>query len=123
MDALLLLASTVRSVGYDARGDFRMDAAGKLGAAPSARWRPSSMPARRSSIPRLFAGCPEGAFSLNRLFDKAIEEERLFGVRMDGFWLHVGTPEAIRRSRAFHRRQRRLSPPISDCIAAGIRET
>ena len=45
--------------------------------------------------PRLFDGCPDGAFSLNRLFDQAIEAERLFGVRMDGLWLHVGTPEAI----------------------------
>ena len=38
---------------------------------------------------------PDGAFSLNLLFDKAAEAERLFGVRMDGLWLHVGTPEAI----------------------------
>jgi MurNAc alpha-1-phosphate uridylyltransferase len=45
--------------------------------------------------PRLFEGCPSGAFSLNLLFDRAIEAGRLFGVRMDGFWLHVGTPEAI----------------------------
>ena len=43
----------------------------------------------------LFEGAPEGAFSLNLLFDRAIEAERLFGVRMDGTWLHVGTPEAI----------------------------
>ena len=45
--------------------------------------------------PRLFADCPDGAFSLNLLFDRAIEAGRLFGVRMDGLWLHVGTPEAI----------------------------
>ena len=45
--------------------------------------------------PRLFDGAPDGAFSLNLLFDKAAEAERLFGVRMDGLWLHVGTPEAI----------------------------
>jgi MurNAc alpha-1-phosphate uridylyltransferase len=45
--------------------------------------------------PRLFADAPAGAFSLNTLFDRAIENGRLFGVRLDGLWLHVGTPDAI----------------------------
>jgi MurNAc alpha-1-phosphate uridylyltransferase len=45
--------------------------------------------------PRLFAEAPDGPFSLNLLFDRAIEADRLFGVRLDGLWLHVGTPEAI----------------------------
>ena len=44
---------------------------------------------------KLFAGTPDGAFSLNLLFDRAIERERLFGLRLDGQWLHVGTPEAV----------------------------
>jgi MurNAc alpha-1-phosphate uridylyltransferase len=95
MDVLLLLASTVRSVGYDARGDFRMDAAGKVRRRAEREVAPFVYAGAAILHPRLFAGCPEGAFSLNRLFDKAMEEERLFGVRMDGFWLHVGTPEAI----------------------------
>ncbi len=46
--------------------------------------------------PALFAGTPEGAFSLNLLFDRAIATGRLFGMCLDGQWLHVGTPEAIR---------------------------
>ncbi|MFC6046740.1 nucleotidyltransferase family protein, partial [Methylobacterium hispanicum] len=45
--------------------------------------------------PELFADTPEGAFSLNLLFDRAIARERLYGLRLDGQWLHVGTPEAI----------------------------
>ena len=45
----------------------------------------------------LFADTPEGAFSLNLLFDRAIRSGRLFGMRLDGQWLHVGTPEAIGR--------------------------
>jgi MurNAc alpha-1-phosphate uridylyltransferase len=48
--------------------------------------------------PRLFASAPRGAFSLNLLLDAAVENGRLFGVRMDGIWLHVGTPEAIREA-------------------------
>ncbi len=46
--------------------------------------------------PELFADTPEGSFSLNLLFDRAIEADRLFGLRLDGQWLHVGTPEALR---------------------------
>jgi N-acetyl-alpha-D-muramate 1-phosphate uridylyltransferase len=95
MDALLLLASTVRSVGYNERGDFTMDPAGRLSRRPEREVAPFAYAGAAIIHPRLFADCPEGPFSLNRLFDKAIEAERLFGVRMDGVWLHVGTPETI----------------------------
>jgi MurNAc alpha-1-phosphate uridylyltransferase len=95
MDALLLLASTVRSVGYHGRGDFRMDPAGRLSRRPERDVAPFAYAGAAILHPRLFADCPAGAFSLNRLFDRAIEADRLFGVRMDGLWLHVGTPEAI----------------------------
>ena len=95
MDALLLLASTVRSVGYHGRGDFRMDPAGRLSRRPEREVAPFAYAGAAILHPRLFADCPAGAFSLNRLFDRAIEADRLFGVRMDGLWLHVGTPETI----------------------------
>lgn len=95
MDALLLLASTVRSIGYNGRGDFRMDPAGRLTRRPEREVAPFAYAGAAILHPRLFADCPEGPFSLNRLFDQAIEAERLFGVRMDGSWLHVGTPETI----------------------------
>ena len=95
MDALLLLASTVRSVGYNGRGDFRMGPDGRLSRRPEREVAPFAYAGAAIFHPRLFADCPAGAFSLNRLFDKAIEAERLFGVRMDGVWLHVGTPETI----------------------------
>lgn len=95
MDALLLLASTVRSIGYNGRGDFRMDPAGRLARRPEREVAPFAYAGAAILHPRLFAECPEGPFSLNRLFDQAIEAERLFGVRMDGSWLHVGTPETI----------------------------
>jgi N-acetyl-alpha-D-muramate 1-phosphate uridylyltransferase len=95
MDALLLLASTVRSVGYHGRGDFRMDPAGRLERRPEREVAPFAYAGAAILHPRLFADCPDGAFSLNLLFDNAIEADRLFGVRMDGSWLHVGTPETI----------------------------
>ena len=95
MDVLLLLAPTVRAVGYRGRGDFRMDTNGRLTRRPEREVVPFAYAGAAILHPRLFADTPEGAFSLNVLFDKAAESERLFGVRMDGVWLHVGTPEAI----------------------------
>lgn len=95
MDVLLLLAPTVHAIGYDGPGDFRMDTDGRLSRRPERDVAPFVYSGAAIVHPRLFDGAPDGAFSLNRLFDKAIEAERLFGVRMDGMWLHVGTPEAI----------------------------
>lgn len=43
----------------------------------------------------LFAGAPAGPFPLTLLFDRAVERERLFGLRLEGLWMHVGTPEAV----------------------------
>ena len=95
MDALLLLASTVNSVGYDGTGDFVMDGSGRLSRRIDHAVTPFVYSGAAMLHPRLFADAPEGAFSLNVLFDRAIEAGRLFGVRMDGIWLHVGTPQAI----------------------------
>jgi MurNAc alpha-1-phosphate uridylyltransferase len=44
--------------------------------------------------PESFAGKPE-KFSLNRIFDEAAEQGRLAGLRLDGVFMHVGTPEAL----------------------------
>lgn len=95
MDALLLVSPTVRAIGYSGRGDFRLDPAGRLARRGEREVVPFVYAGAAILHPRLFEGCPEGPFSLNRLFDRAIEAGRLFGVRMDGLWLHVGTPEAI----------------------------
>jgi MurNAc alpha-1-phosphate uridylyltransferase len=45
--------------------------------------------------PRLFAGAPDGAFSLNRLYDKAAAAERLYAMVHDGEFFHIGTPDAL----------------------------
>ncbi len=95
MDALLLLAPTVRSVGYHGVGDFRMDPNGALRRRAERDVAAFVYSGAAILHPRFFADCPEGPFSLNLLFDRAIEAGRLYGVRMDGLWLHVGTPEAI----------------------------
>jgi MurNAc alpha-1-phosphate uridylyltransferase len=91
----LLVASTVRAIGYNGRGDFRMDPAGRLIRRGEREVAPFAYAGAAILHPRLFADCPEGAFSLNLLFNRAMEADRLFGVRLDGMWLHIGTPEAI----------------------------
>ena len=100
MDALLMLASTVETVGYSGPGDFVMDRDGLLARREERKVAPFVYAGTALLHPRLFEGAPEGAFSLNTLFDRAIEADRLFGVRMDGLWLHVGTPEAIGKAEA-----------------------
>ncbi len=95
MDALLMLASTVHAVGYSGRGDFQMDPAGRLIRRPERAVAPFAYAGAAILHPRLFAGRTAEPFSLNDVFDEALEAGRLFGMRMDGLWLHVGTPEAI----------------------------
>ena len=95
MDALLLLASTVSSVGYSGRGDFFLGKDGKLVRRAERIVAPFAYAGAAILHPRLFAGAPEGAFSLNLLFDRAIEAGTMFGVRMDGLWINVETPAAV----------------------------
>ena len=49
--------------------------------------------------PALLDGAPDGAFSLNWLYDRASETERLFGVPHDGLWYHISTPEDLEIAR------------------------
>ncbi len=95
MDALLLLAASALSVGYDGLGDFVMDAAGRLTRRGERLVAPFVYAGACVLKPSLFEGMAQGAFSLNRVFDKAAEEGRLFGLRLEGVWMHVGTPDAI----------------------------
>jgi MurNAc alpha-1-phosphate uridylyltransferase len=95
MDILLMLSPTVRAVGYAGPGDFTIDALGRLSRRIEKRVAPFAYAGAAIVHPRAFEGAPEGAFSFNLLFDRAIAAGRLYGMRMDGQWLHVGTPEAI----------------------------
>ena len=100
MDALLLLAPTATSVGYDGVGDFVMSPEGRLSRRAEREIAPFVYAGVAILHPRLFADSPDGAFSLNMLFDRAIEQERLWGLRLDGLWMHVGTPAAIKEAEA-----------------------
>jgi N-acetyl-alpha-D-muramate 1-phosphate uridylyltransferase len=95
MDVLLLLAPTVRAVGYSGRGDFLLDKDGRLERRSERMVAPFVYAGAAILHRRIFAKTPDGPFSLNFLFDRAIESGRLFGVRLDGLWVNVETPGSV----------------------------
>ncbi len=95
MDALMLLALTVRSVGYYGAGDFTMDAAGRLSRRSPRTVAPFVWTTVQICHPRLFADPPAAKFSTNVVWDRAIAAGRLFGQRLDGDWLEINTPDAV----------------------------
>lgn len=95
MDMLLLLCSTISSSGYSGRGDFNCDPGGTITRRAENAIAPFVFTGVYLVHPRIFEGAPDGKFSMNVLFDKAIETGRLKGLRHDGLWMDVGTPEAI----------------------------
>ncbi len=102
MDALLLLAAMVSALGYEGwRGDFRLSATGHVSRVPERVISPFAFPGVQLVHPRLFADPPAPAFSTNVMWNRAIAKERLFGTRLDGVWLHVGSPEARDDAEAF----------------------
>jgi MurNAc alpha-1-phosphate uridylyltransferase len=100
MDALLLLAPTAGSVGYSGRGDFAMRPDGRLRKRAENEVVPFVYAGAAVLAPTLFAGAPAGAFALTRLFDRALAAGRLYGLRLEGVWMHVGTPDAVAAAEA-----------------------
>jgi len=101
MDGLLLMASMVTAMGYEGRGDFVLDAEGHVARPAEDALTPFAYPGVQIVHPRLFANAPKGAFSTNILWDRAIVARRLYGTRLDGVWIHVGTPQARDEAEAF----------------------
>lgn len=100
MDALLLLQPVGAATGYGGRGDFHRAADGTLRRRAADETAPFIFAGVQILHPRLFDGAPDGAFSLNLLFDKAQEAGRLFGLVHDADWFHVGTPEELAQTEA-----------------------
>ena len=95
MDILLLMAPTAGSIGYEGNGDYAMLSDGALRKRREHQVVPFVYAGVAIISPAVFAGAPKSEFSLTRMFDAANEQERLFGLRLDGTWIHVGTPDAI----------------------------
>lgn len=96
MDELLLLADTCRCLGFHGAGDFFIGETGALtrrGDAPRAPW---AYAGARIADPTRFDGLPVEVFSANRLWEPMLAAERLHGLPLDRFWLHVGDPQALK---------------------------
>ncbi|MGQ0590989.1 MAG: nucleotidyltransferase family protein [Sphingosinicella sp.] len=99
MDALLLLVPLARANCHAGRGDFHMNAAGTLSRRKPRGVAPFVYTGIQMISKRLFEGeLPEGPFSTNRLWDRAIEAGRCFGTVHQGLWFDIGRPEAIREA-------------------------
>jgi N-acetyl-alpha-D-muramate 1-phosphate uridylyltransferase len=105
MDCLLLLAPVATSIGYGAKGDFSMTPDGRLERRGERQVVPFAFAGVSLCDERLFKDAPDGRFSLNRLWDRALAKGRLYGMRLDGTWMHVGTPEALAEAETLFERE------------------
>lgn len=95
MDALLLVVPHARARNFGGAGDFYMDPAGRLRRKQAGRIAPYIYTGIQLVSHRLLRDAPEGAFSTNILWDRAIEEGRLFGTAFTGEWIEVGEPAHV----------------------------
>ena len=100
MDALLLMVRVAQIGGDAGRGDFLLDPMGAARRPPERLMAPYLFGGVQILSPRLFDGAPDGPFSLNRLYDRAIEAGRLFGLVHDGAWFHLSTPKDLAEAEA-----------------------
>lgn len=94
MDDLLLLAPMERTLGYHGKGDFLFAHDGRL-----------ERRGERETAPYVYAGVqitkldrlakqPIEPFSRNRIWNETLEAGTIYGHPLDGFWMHVGDPQA-----------------------------
>jgi MurNAc alpha-1-phosphate uridylyltransferase len=91
-DIVLLCVQPHRATGFGRSHDFCLDPKGLITLDYGA---PVIYAGVALMGKGLFADTPDGAFSLNRLFEAALERESLKGVVLDAPWFHVGDPEAL----------------------------
>jgi MurNAc alpha-1-phosphate uridylyltransferase len=100
MDALLLLVPLARAENHGGMGDFHMDRQGRLRRRARSHVAPFVFTGIQMVSKRLLRDAPEGPFSTNVFWDRAIEEGRCFGAVHHGLWFDVGTPGAIQVTEA-----------------------
>lgn len=101
MDALLLMVPLARAHCHGGLGDFHLDPAGRItGRRQPGRPAPFVWTGVQILSPRLIADWPQGPFSTNIFWDRAIAAGRAYGIVHSGLWFDVGTPAAIARAEA-----------------------
>lgn len=101
MDALLLVVPHARARNFAGPGDFTVDPMGRLERRLQGRVAPYIYTGLQLVSHRLLRDAPEGAFSTNVLWDRAIAEGRLFGTAFTGEWLEVGEPGHVAATEAY----------------------
>jgi MurNAc alpha-1-phosphate uridylyltransferase len=101
MDALLLVVPLARAHNHGGLGDFHLDANGRItGRRKPGRVAPFVYTGVQILSPRVIKDWPEGPFSTNLFWNRAIEAGRAYGVVHQGLWFDVGTPPAIAKTEA-----------------------
>jgi len=100
MDALLLLVPLARARNHRGIGDFHMDRQGRLRRRDKSRVAPFVFTGIQILSKRLLRDAPDGPFSTNLLWNRAIAEGRCFGAVHQGLWFDVGTPRSIKLTEA-----------------------
>jgi len=101
MDALLLVVPLARANGHGGAGDFRIDAHGKIvERRKPGRLAPFVYTGVQILSPRVIRDWPEGPFSTNLFWNRAIDAGRAWAVVHQGLWFDVGTPPAIAMTEA-----------------------
>jgi len=95
LEALLLVHSTFQVQGEVGAGDFFLDPIGRARRRRQREIAPYLFAGVQLLHPRLFADAPDGAFSTNLLWDRAIAADRLRAVVHDGLWFHLSTPRDL----------------------------
>ena len=108
MDILLLLVRPEQATGYEGKGDFDMDMSNRLRRPLPDETVPFVYAGAAVIHPRVFNGAASEPHSLNRQFNKALADGRLFGMPMQGQWLTVGTPDAIPAAEEVVRKRKKV---------------
>jgi len=101
MDALLLLVPHARAHNYRGKGDFHLDPLGRISRRRSGRIAPFIYTGIQLVSHHLLRDAPEGPFGTMKLWERAMEEGRLFGLSHNGLWFEVGEPSAIAPTEAW----------------------
>lgn len=94
LDFLMLVVPKAQALGWEGQGDFVVDADGRVRRPQAGEDAPYVFSGVEIMHPRVFEGCPAGAFSLSLLWKQRAEADGWYrnirAVVFDGTWLNVG---------------------------------
>ena len=95
VDVVLLVHRTFQVHAETGLGDFAVDQLGKPRRRREREIVPYIFAGASLMRPELLDGTPDGAFSLNLIWDRAMAAGRIRAVVHDGIWFHLSTPDDL----------------------------